>query len=471
MKLVQKLTFAMILGISAVLAFNGYLRARREVDLYRADRVRDHRIVGTALGVAFAGVWRSHGKAQALAMLEEASARDDDFDVRWVDAPAWVGRGPETTLARDGRGRSMRLTVVPVSVAPGQVGEIELLESPAGEQARVRNIIVDRALTTTLLATIMSLLAAALGTLFVGRPMRSLIDKARRVGRGDFSGPLQFRQRDELGELAREMNAMCEQLVEANALRVAETAARLEALEQLRRADRLTTVGTLASGVAHELGTPLNVVGARAGMIADGETTPDETMESARVIADACQRMSRIIRQLLDFARPRGPERAATDVRDIARRAMALLGPMAAKKGVVLTLREEGTPAVAEIDAGQIEQVLTNVLVNAIHATSGRGSVEVRVSTERATPPPDLGGPEAEYVCARVRDDGSGIAPEHLPHVFEPFFTTKEVGDGTGLGLSVAHGIVHEHRGFLTVESAPGRGTTFTIHLPRGRAT
>jgi signal transduction histidine kinase len=471
MKLVQKLTLAMIMGISVVLAVNGYLRARHEVALYRADRVRDHRVVGTALGAALAAVWRSHGREQALAMLEEASVRDADFDVRWVDATTRATRGPETSVARDAQGRTMRLTVVPVSIAAGPTGELELLESPAGEQARVRSILVDRAITTTLLATIMALLAAGLGTFFVGRPMRALIDKARRVGGGDFSGPLRFPQRDELGELAREMNAMCEQLVEANTLRAAETAARLAALEQLRRADRLTTVGTLASGVAHELGTPLNIVGARAGMIAERETSPEETVESARVIVEACQRMSRIIRQLLDFARPRGPERVAADVRDIARRAMALLGPMATRKGITLKLHEDAVPARAEVDAGQIEQVITNVLVNAMQATPGRGSVEVEVSTERAMPPPDLDGPEAEYVCARVRDDGSGIAPEDLPRVFEPFFTTKDVGEGTGLGLSVAHGIVHEHRGFMTVESAPGRGTTFTIHLPCGRAT
>jgi len=470
MKLVQKLTLALILGISAVLAANGYFRVRREVALFQSERVRDHKLVGLALSAAFAAVWRAEGEAHARAMLEQASAREDKIAIRWVpgdplaaDPATAAGAGePVTRLAPDA---GLRQTYVPISPSGAPPGGLLISESFA-ERSYVRTTLIDTLLTTMLLALVSAAVSAGLGAWFVGRPVRLLADKARRVGRGDFSGPLVLRQRDELGELAREMNAMCERLIEAHDHRAAEAAARIAALEQLRHADRLMTVGKLASGIAHELGTPLNVVGARAGMIADGETTPAESADYARIIVHACEQMTRIIRQLLDFARPRGPERATEDVRRIARSTLALLEPIALKKGVTLALREDEAPAVADLDAGQIQQVFTNLVVNAVQAIDDHGAVEVAISRERAAAPPDLGGAETDCVCVRVRDEGSGIAPEHLAHVFEPFFTTKDVGQGTGLGLSVAYGIVREHRGWMDVSSKIGEGTEFIVYLP-----
>ncbi|MGH7439958.1 MAG: sensor histidine kinase, partial [Polyangiaceae bacterium] len=133
-------------------------------------------------------------------------------------------------------------------------------------------------------------------------------------------------------------------------------------------------------------------------------------------------------------------------------------------------LSAPGGPHAAPVDAAQIEQALTNLVVNAVQATPADpgGVVEVSVNVERAVPPPDHTGAEGEWVAVRVRDRGEGIAPEHLAHVFEPFFTTKDVGTGTGLGLSVTYGIVNDHGGWMTVESQPGIGTTFALFLPHG---
>ena len=473
MKLVQKLTLALILGISVVLTANGYFRVRREVALFQSDRVRDHNLVGLALSAAFGAVWRAEGEARARAMLEQASAREDRITVRWVATNPFAGGSeppgsgaagePVTHLVRDA---GVRQTYVPIAHSGSPPGGLLISESLAAERSYVRTTVIDTLLTTALLAVVSAALSAGLGAWFVGRPVRSLADKARRVGRGDFSGPLGLRQRDELGELAREMNAMCERLIEAHERSAAEAAARIAALEQLRHANRLMTVGKLASGIAHELGTPLNVIGARAGMVADGETTLTESVDYARIIVQACDQMTRIIRQLLDFARPRGPERATEDVRRIARNTLSLLDPIAAKKGVTLALREAEAPATAELDAGQIQQVVTNLVVNAVQAMNGPGTVAVAVTRERAAAPQALGGASTDCVCVRVRDEGSGIAPEHLAHVFEPFFTTKDVGQGTGLGLSVAYGIVREHRGWMDVRSTVGQGSEFLVYLP-----
>jgi signal transduction histidine kinase len=367
MRLVQKLTLALILGISVVLAVSGYARVRREIAVFQHDRARDHELLGLALGAAFATVWNAAGESRARDMLDQASAREGKLGVRWVPAPPpdftpstplsdgdavldapsprspWADR-PTSMVVPDGP-TPMRRTYVPLARVSGPPGGLVITESLASEERFAHRTLIDTARTTAFLAVVSAVLCAVIGGWFIGRPVQALMEKARRVGRGDFSSPLHLRQRDELGALAGEMNLMCDRLVEADERSAAEAAARIAALNQLRHADRLMTVGKLASGIAHELGTPLNVVSARAGMIADGETTESESVEYARIIVQACDQMTRIIRQLLDFARPRGPERAAEDVRRVVERTLALLEPLAAKKRVTLALKDPGQPS------------------------------------------------------------------------------------------------------------------------------
>jgi signal transduction histidine kinase len=229
-------------------------------------------------------------------------------------------------------------------------------------------------------------------------------------------------------------------------------------------------VGKLASGIAHELGTPLNIVLARAEMIAAGETSQDETITYAGIIVDAASRMTRIIRQLLEFARRKGPQKAAQSIAPIVGRTLELLRPLGAKKHVALCL-ENGETRPVEIDANQFEQVVTNLVVNAIQAMDHEGDVTVCISEERVSPPADIESNAKEFACVRVTDQGAGIDAEHVPHIFEPFFTTKDVGEGTGLGLSVAYGIVLDHGGWIAVKSEVGKGTEFFVYLPHEGAS
>ena len=147
---------------------------------------------------------------------------------------------------------------------------------------------------------------------------------------------------------------------------------------------------------------------------------------------------------------------------------LVLLRPLAEKRSVSLDLDGDAEVTVC-VDAGQIQQVATNLVVNAIQSMQAKGVVKVTVARERARPPPEHGGPESAYVCLRVRDQGEGIQAKDIPHIFEPFFTTKDVGEGSGLGLSVTYGIVQEHGGWIAVESAPTMGSTFSVYLPSGR--
>jgi signal transduction histidine kinase len=174
--------------------------------------------------------------------------------------------------------------------------------------------------------------------------------------------------------------------------------------------------------------------------------------------------MTAIIRQLLDFGRRRGPRLGVRDLRQVTDSALDMLRPLAEKRGVSVRIDEHG-PVHAEVDATQLQQALTNVAMNGIQAMQHGGALRVTVGTAVAAPPVAHGGAAARYAFIAIADDGVGIPPDQLPHVFEPFFTTKDVGEGTGLGLSVAWGIVREHGGWIDVASEPGRGTTFRIYL------
>ena len=297
--------------------------------------------------------------------------------------------------------------------------------------------------------------------------MEQLIDKTRRIGAGDLSGPVRVVSRDELGELAASLNQMCTNLLEAQQRIDEETASRISAVEALRHADRLRTVGRLAAGIAHQLGTPLNVVSGQAEMMAAGELSDEEIRLGAKVIYSETERMASSIRQLLDFARPSVPQRTDADLRQVVRDTASLLTPVAKKSGVELSLELPAEPLPACIDVGQIQQVVANLIVNAVQAMPQGGKIQIELSEKDAIAPHDTAEHSRPLVCLRVVDTGPGIAAEDLDQVFEPFFTTKNVGEGTGLGLSIAHGIAREHGGWIDVVSQGDRGTCFTVYLPK----
>jgi len=171
------------------------------------------------------------------------------------------------------------------------------------------------------------------------------------------------------------------------------------------------------------------------------------------------------MRELLDFARPRPAQRAWVDLRAIGQQTLTLLSALARAHETELEVTP-GERAWANVDPGQMQQVFTNLVVNAIHAIDGSGTVRMAFRHTFEKPPADHGGPFGARLVVEISDTGRGMDPQIIPRIFEPFFTTKEVGEGTGLGLSVTHGIVREHGGFITVHSVLERGTTFAVHLP-----
>jgi two-component system, NtrC family, sensor kinase len=452
-RIVPKLSLALFAGTCAILVVNGFFRVRREVAFFESDRVRDHETMGRALAAAVTAVWQTDGRAKALATLDTQGRASPRIDIHWHEGAD--GTEPTTGLVETTEGREW-YTYVPVEVDGRREGGIEIIDRAVGEERFAHSTIVDTIASAIAVAVLSAILSFALGQWIVGNPVAELATKARRVGRGDFAGPVVLPRHDELTELAHEMNAMSDNLATT--------------LEQLRHADRLATVGKLASGLAHELGTPLNVVHARAAMIASGETSPDETKESARVVVGATERMTKIIRQLLQFARRKSMTKSAHDVADLCRETLDLLSTLASKRNVKLEMDQKDADTTLSVDPNELQQVVTNLVVNAVQAMTKPGTVTLTVRSTKAAQPADVPGSDSaarSCLCIEVQDEGTGIARDDIPRVFEPFFTTKDVGEGTGLGLAVSYGIIREHGGWITVDSELGRGTTFRVYLPR----
>ena len=230
-----------------------------------------------------------------------------------------------------------------------------------------------------------------------------------------------------------------------------------ETQAQLVQAAKMSALGQLVSGVAHELNNPLSVI-IGYGQLLLAREVPESLRRPIELMVAQGDRMAKIVRNLLFFARQRPPERTAVNLQTVVEQTLALRVNQLTLSGI--TVETEFASDLPEIagDSQQLEQVFLNLLLNAEQAIlevkpQGRIVVRTRLSA---------GG---DFVCADVVDDGPGVAPEALPHVFEPFFTTKSVGTGTGLGLSVSYGIMEEHGGRLTVQSRRGE-TVFTVEVP-----
>jgi signal transduction histidine kinase len=480
MKVATKFALAFVAsGLLSVVVYSS-VAASREVDHIETTVAEDLASLGRTVSASVEAVWERDGEARALELVAFHD-RDEAIDVRWtwldVDGnhsyspkggvsvtPSLLRGEQRTWVGISPGGKRHVYAYVPLLKAGRRPAALEFSRPLVKESQVFWSEIVDQLLTSTVVVAFAAAVALFLTSMIISRPLARVSEQARRIGRGDLSNKLPVRGSDEVAALVTELNAMCDSLRDAQTRASEETEKRVAALEQLRHADRLRTVGTLASGIAHELGTPLNVISMRAKMIVTGEVPEADAPDSAQVIVSQTERVTRIVRQLLDFARRRVPKRTDTDLAELADRTTQLLTALAKKSGVEIKV-EPGPAVKLSVDAAQIEQALTNLVINGIHAMPEGGSLTIAVREGAAAPARD---PENQQRCAviEVADAGVGISAGDLERIFEPFFTTKAVGEGTGLGLSVAHGIVEDHGGWMDATSAVGEGTRFTLYLP-----
>lgn len=354
------------------------------------------------------------------------------------------------------QGRRKYFTYLPVTI-DDQAGAVEIATPLNDLDSQSRSTWLTALFTIAATGLLSIGVVMIAGVRWIANPLAALTEKMQRVGRGDFSSDLKIHSNDELGQLAAAVNQMCDHLRQQQQTIIRETNQRIEAIEQLRHADRLKTVGQLAAGFAHEVGTPLNVISGRAEMIlSDTELPAEQVAKHAKAVKDESERISAIIQKLLDFARRTPSHKSKSDLREVIKHSVELIRPLTEKRNVHVNMDLPSSPAEADFDFNQLQQVLMNLIDNSVDASSENQSVDVVLKKRTSE----------NCWTIQIIDHGTGIDSQHRGDIFEPFFTTKEVGSGTGLGLSIVHGIVEEHDGTIQCKSEVDLGTTITIELP-----
>jgi PAS domain S-box-containing protein len=233
---------------------------------------------------------------------------------------------------------------------------------------------------------------------------------------------------------------------------------RIELEVQLTQADKLSSIGLLAAGVAHEVNTPLAVISTYSQMLAKQLTGDDQKSKLLEKISKQTFRASEIVNSLLNFSRTSPTEFVQLDLNRILKETLTLIEHQLEKSGVVIRASFSDAVPPARGNAGKLQQVFLNLFLNARDAMPDGGTLTVR------------SWGEAGYAHVEVADTGLGISPENLARIYDPFFTTKSARKGTGLGLSVTYGIVQEHNGIIEVESRVGAGTRFRLEFPAAEA-
>jgi signal transduction histidine kinase len=507
MTLGTRVTVVTTMLVALVLAVSGYAAIKVRRANLEADLDREAHEIASALRVGIEPVDTATAADTLLARARAARQHDDPFQLEVLsigseqrtDDDAWLllERAADIEDAPVGRvfdsstGARSYAMAVPLLDAAG-------LDLPAHHPGRHPVAIVgmrrdvgyiDAEVAATVRRIYPLFLLVIVGTAIgvrlaiqqtITRPLRRLLEGIDAVGKGDLTRVLLAERDDEIGTIAGRFNAMTGSLREAREDAERAASARLGLEARLRQSEKLATIGQMAAEIAHEVGTPLNVIGGRARALAKradklerrgrDETRPSpdaaDIAKNAGIIGDEVSRIARIIRKVLDFSRQRGPTVTRVDLGAVIAVALEFLREPIRRQSIDVDV--QARPASIEVpgDPDQIQQVCLNLIMNAIHAMPDGGRLRLSVDrVVRRKEGLDL-APPAAYGSFTVADDGPGIPAADRDKIFEPFFTTKDEGQGTGLGLAVSHGIVKDHDGWIEVEGSPKGGAVFRVFLP-----
>jgi two-component system NtrC family sensor kinase len=318
---------------------------------------------------------------------------------------------------------------------------------------------------TCWLLLLIGVLVTILTHYFVDIPLQRLVRHSALVAEGDLESRVPVNSRDELGELSEAFNHMTENLGRADRElkgwadslenKVEERSREIMRMEeQLRRSEKLASLGTLSAGVAHEINNPLTGILLFASIMkSDKKLDPALLTDVERIISET-QRCAGIVKDLLEFSRESSPEKEVVALDAILDQVVTFIHKQPDFSNIVIRkIFDHDLPQI-EVDPNQIRQVFMNLVINAGHAMPYGGVLEI--ATYRSV--------DGKSICAAIKDSGDGISEENLPRIFDPFFTTKS--EGTGLGLSISYGIIESNGGKIEVNSKIGEGTTFIVKLP-----
>jgi signal transduction histidine kinase len=489
MRLTTRLLLPLLATVAAVMLVFAFWALQQREQSLTAEAQRVTGAYATALGLALEAAFRAGAPADVQDAIDRISNEPTIFGViiyspestvLFTSAPVGtidlaplgavrrvLTTGEPESFTREISGQSVYSIMRPIAGAGGTTTAVMEVVQPwefvHAEMQRVRQRFM---LNTLALFAAITLAITLLVRRQIARPLDRFMLAVRALGRGE----LGFRTREErtgaeLIALSQEFNRMAAQLEQARTELEREAEHRVQLAGRLRETEKLAVVGNLAAGLGHEIAAPLHVIRGRAEMLRRKAADP-AAQRNLHIIAEQIDRITLIVKELLDFARRREPRMTELDITQVLRDVIEFVDPELTRGGARVQWAAEDT-AIVRGDPDLLHQVFINLLLNAVQVMQGqRGERLVTLRVTRT---------DAD-VTVDVEDTGPGIADDVAPRIFEPFFTTKQPGEGTGLGLAVARSIVEEHGGTITAgnrrDAAPGRrGAAFRIVFPAAPMT
>ncbi len=340
---------------------------------------------------------------------------------------------------------------------------VGMLEAPYLD---LKNRVVITFFGIALISVILLFIIAYSTTKMITNPLKKLLFATKKVTEGDFSHKVKIISNDEIGQLTDSFNKMTYELQKVNKKylilnKSLEKKVRAKSIElkkaqdQLIHAEKMSSLGKLAAGIAHEINNPLTSILINAHLISKNFKQNNHYKENLNLIIDETSRCSTIVKSLLEFSRQNPPEKNLADINDVIEKTLSLLKNHVLMHKVNIKKNLDSKLPMIMIDMNKIKQVFANVIINAMEAIPRQGnlSIDSRLSEDK------------RFIEINFTDNGIGISEENVGKIFDPFFTTRGQ-EGTGLGLSISYGIVQQHKGSIRAQSKVGKGTTIVISLP-----
>lgn len=485
--IIHKLTLSLFVLSFVVFGLYGAIHMRAEREELRLAMEQATRILASSLQVSVENALRDRQLEDVRELLQQLERIDPSIHIRvYIDDSRVMASDTNThqdwpdsleqTLQRIADKGETRLFYFPAdkpahiflslpfadakTVTRGNLTVVRSLSVMNQDlRATERNILV--ALAAFVLVT--SLLCLVLMRVYIARPLKRLGQGMRDFRDGTKPPePLPVVGNDELAAVTREFNRMIAELTEAYRQLDESTQQRRRLQRALQEADKLIAIGQLSAGLAHEIGTPLQIVNGRARALAGCAETSADVRRAAEIMVAQTERITRIVQRLLDFVRRKPPEPVPCDTGAVIAEVLDMLRYEARRHAIDLRFTRPDRCLLALTHKDWLQQIVLNLVSNALAATDKGGTiiVDLREAVMRRT------GEAVPALQLTVKDNGKGIASEHLPQLFEPFFTTRGERGGTGLGLAMVKSIVTEMGGTVAAESGLGLGSCFTVHFP-----
>ncbi len=304
---------------------------------------------------------------------------------------------------------------------------------------------------------------------WIHQPISQLVDGIKQMAKGQLNTRIELKSKDELSELSKAFNQMAVDLKEARERMIRQAETKLELERSLRQSEKLATIGQLASGLAHEIGTPLNIIGGRVELTKRRLEDKEDAQKNLDIVLNQTARITKIIQELLGFARKKSLGEGPVGIGALLETTLDFVEHQIRKQEVAVVKDVEDNLPFVTGDPDQLQQVFLNLILNAIQSMPEGGTLRVSASLEYTQKKGLEESQRQYYVAVCMEDTGAGMKREVIQDIFNPFFTTRD--KGTGLGLTISQGIVQDHEGWIDVESEVGKGSTFKVYLPISERT